>query len=64
MNRILTAVEAADLLGVCEDAVLGMVADGELPALTIDDDEVLIAEGALCEVMVARWVGDSAEGSQ
>lgn len=60
MSRILTAGQAAEILRIPEDDLLGMVAEGELTALAVDDatDEVLIAEGALREFLAASWVGE------
>lgn len=64
MSRILTAEQAAEILRIEEDDVLGMVAEGELPALyrNEDADEVLIAEAALREFLAAAWVGEPWEG--
>ncbi|WP_433233904.1 helix-turn-helix domain-containing protein [Actinomadura nitritigenes] len=56
--RILTADEAADILRIDADDVLGMVAGGELRALAEDGDTVLIAESSLREFMAASWVGE------
>lgn len=64
MSRILTAEQAAEILRIPEDDVLGMVAEGELPALAVNEaaDEVLIAEGRLREFLAASWVGQPWEG--
>lgn len=64
MTRILTAGQAAEVLRIPEDDVLGMVAEGELSALAVNEaaDEVLIAESSLREFLAASWVGEPWEG--
>lgn len=64
MGRILTAEKAAEILNIPTDDVLGMVADGELSSLYVNEstDEVLIAEASLREFLAASWVGDPWEG--
>ncbi|TDB86452.1 hypothetical protein E1264_17795 [Actinomadura sp. KC216] len=64
MSRILTAAQAAEILRIDEDDVLGMVASGELTALYRDEaaDEVLIAESGLREFLAASWVVQPWEG--
>lgn len=60
MSRILNAAQVAAILRIDVDDVLGMVADGELPALSEveDENDVLIAEASLREFLAASWVGE------
>lgn len=62
MSRILTAEQAAEILRIDEDDVLGMVAAGELPALSQLDDHVLINEASLREFLAGAWVGEPWKG--
>lgn len=57
-TALMTAEQVADFLRIPADDVLGMVADGELPAMAADGDDVLIAEGALREFLHDAWTGD------
>lgn len=57
-RALLTVAETAALLRIPEDDVLGMVADGELPAVAVDGDDMLIAEASLREFIGHAWVGD------